>query len=130
MSELRNEKLVNAAIDFHGAFGDVWRAQRLFDGVADSQRDVVCVGAMMNALLSNAQTDAVLSLFARHRSLVHDASLGLVLRACVCAENRSEKHFAVGRAIAEEVTAALSVDAVVHCLALRNSLIHFFGAFR
>ena len=77
----------SALIDFHGKFQRIESAQNVFDSVPDSDRNIVIIGAMMEALYGANRCTECLALFETLQSvdseLVPNAIVyGIALKAC------------------------------------------------
>lgn len=55
-------------INFYGHFGKIQEAENVFNTLEASQKNVVIIGSMMNALLQNGMNEKVIFLFDKHRN--------------------------------------------------------------
>merc|ERR1719474_1762459 len=56
-------ELRNTLLGLHGHFGDTEAAQKVFDGITRSERSVVTVAAMMDALCDDRRGEECIALF-------------------------------------------------------------------
>ena len=59
----RPMELINSIIDFYGESGDLEAAQRVFEGVAASKRDIITIHTMMNAFCANQREADCIAMF-------------------------------------------------------------------
>ena len=72
-----------ALIHSFGKCGDVETAENVFGSVEGTQRNTVCLNAMLTAYLNNARFENVLSLYAEHQgATTDDTSHLLAIKAC------------------------------------------------
>ncbi len=78
--------LLNSLIHFHGHFGDIASAQRVFEHLSSNNKvDQITVNSMLKTLAKNGHCHRALDLFDEHseRHLVDGISLIFALQSCV-----------------------------------------------
>ena len=97
--------LQTALINGYGRCGDVNAAQKVFESIADDNVDIICIGAMMTALVHNGRYSEALVLFddvskSKHsNSLSHDIVTRLLgIKSCT-----ESGEFEKGRQIINEM---------------------------
>ena len=83
-------ELKNALITFYGEMEDIESANKVFESVTDGERDIVTVGAMMNALCSNGKAMQCIDLFYKiegeYGLVANSACFGIVFLNCTKGE--------------------------------------------
>eukprot|EP01083_Nonionella_stella_P030386 83321_1 len=113
-------QLLNTLIDFYGKCGDDNAAKRLFDNIPMHKKDIVSVGAMMNCLITNHQSDKAISVYEQYAATVthNDVSNMLFIKACAnhgCTEKAKQMIDGKMRPVNR------------HSIEFMNHLIEFYG---
>ena len=115
-SDFGSKYVWTALIDFYGNFGDVESAQNVFESVADGDKDVSIVNAMLTAYLNNGLHQNLVRLY-DESAIKNDITHNIALKACanLCDIERGER-------IHCELRTKKRVD-----IQTKNSLIGFYG---
>ena len=84
----------NILIDFYGHFGDVHKAQSIYDLVEDESREIVMVNAMMKALINNGDAHSELDIYDRFERKHESYSHLTAIKGCIVA-NEYERGVAI-----------------------------------
>ncbi|CAF1029060.1 unnamed protein product [Rotaria magnacalcarata] len=98
-SFLRHSILVNSAIDMLMKFGDVNRAEVLFEKI--KKKDIVTYGAMMQGYVTNNLSEKALDLFEKISMKPNEVLSTIVFNACASLSN--EKAVQLGKKIFDEM---------------------------
>lgn len=78
----RSLQFKTTQIEFYGHFGDIDSAFRVFHSVLDDQKDAICIGAMLKALVNAGYSEESLSLYdnSKYSHLTDDVSNVLAIK--------------------------------------------------
>ena len=110
-------------IDFYGHFSDMDRAISIFDGIPESERNIICINSMMNALSDNGMNAECLELFdglRRSKLRANNLSYAIALKAAT----QGMAYF-VGRQIHEELKECR--PRLLSDLSIQSCLISLYG---
>ena len=116
-----HKALVDGALmAFHGHFGRVDEAMAVFNAISDCDKDAVCVGAALKALLKNERNEEAIAIYEAHKELSDNKSHVLALKAYAnCGAQRS----------GEELIDSISVWHRENNAFLASRIIAFYGHF-
>ena len=116
----KNDIIIKTAlINAYGICSDIQSAQNIFVNIDNEQMNVVCIGAMMNALIHNDLNAEAIELYEKYQTTLSNYVTQLsVLKACV-----NIKDFDKGKKIIEQ-QGFLNTDNNQ----LKSSLINFYGS--
>ena len=95
----------------------------MFDGIPQSELNVVCIGSMMKVLVNNGRNEEAMAFYHRFGALHNDVTNLLALKAAVHLDDHEG-----GRWIIENEIEPMDRRRT-RSLELQNSMIHFFGHF-
>ena len=125
----RNVQLLNAVLHFYAKRGDADAAQRVFDQIPSASRDVVSVGAMLNALCRAARPFECLSMFAALQRGEFGAALApnLICFAIALTAATNCASLSFGRAVHAKLARTPSLRFLLRDAEIQSPLIALYG---
>eukprot|EP01084_Bolivina_argentea_P239528 402587_1 len=117
-------QLENTMIDFYVSFGDIIKAQSVFNKISNENKDVVCINSMMTAFINNGYDKQAIVLYETYHWLHDNISHALALKACTnCKENGKGKaiHKFIGKTDDIYINTSL-INFYGHCEDIDNAL--------
>eukprot|EP01083_Nonionella_stella_P004631 13445_1 len=113
------DMVYSTLIEFYGHFGQIDDAVHTFNSLPNDTNSVICVGALIKALINNNRNDDALSIYKRFEHLTDDKSHVLAIKACTnindlqFANNIMDKHYQKPESCSIEVVTTL-IDCYGH----------------
>ena len=120
--DVNDSYITTALINAYGSYSDMDAALNVFDNTADQHKDQVMIGAVMNQLIDNRKYKIALDIYDQHKSLHNDVAHMFAIQACTESDD-----FDTGQKIHQSIRKKYDLN---ECMALKNSLITFYGNFK
>eukprot|EP01083_Nonionella_stella_P228318 809252_1 len=112
-----------ALIHAYGRVGNVRDAQKVFDSITNEEKDVVLIGAMMKALMTNGCHKDVLHVYNTFRWLHNDVLHLIAIQTCIDMNDHKQGHI-----IYDDILSQYGSFDTLN-IKLRTTCIDFFGHF-
>ena len=113
-----NMVLKAALIEFHGQFGDISSAWKIFRSIKRDKMDSYFLNAMLHALVTNGHYQQALQLYVNLEPLIDSISHTIAIKACIGTQNIEKGYEIIDKIIGDDN------------IQTKNILIEYYGHFK